>query len=232
MIRVIKTSSSKLKNPTDKDFLRQIRIEKFDNGIFLRYEVIYNGEEIAIFIMYKGTDYISDAEVLYDEYKHKGLATYVYNHIEKDLGIKLKPSKQQSRDGKLFWQHRASKTSSKVSKINNPTDYSFLRLLKIEKRILNFSSDSTFAPPNSKDNIMYKYVVKLRGKTIAYAEIFENANYVEDVQIYDEKYRRKGLATYLYDYIEHDLRRKLKPSPFLLKDGEKFWENRIKRKNV
>ena len=51
-------------------------------------------------------------------------------------------------------------------------------------------------------------------------------------QIYDEKYRRKGLATYLYDYIERDLRRKLKPSPFLLKDGEKFWENRNKRKNV
>jgi len=41
-------------------------------------------------------------------------------------------------------------------------------------------------------------------------------------QIYDEKYRRKGLATYLYDYIEKDLRRKLKPSPIQLKDGEKF----------
>ena len=76
------------------------------------------------------------------------------------------------------------------------------------------------------------YVVFFRGKKIAYAEIFENANYIEDVQIYDEKYRRKGLATYLYDYIERDLRRKLKPSPFLLKDGEKFWENRNKRKNV
>lgn len=220
MIRVIKNSSSKLKNPTDKDFLRQIRIEKFDNGVFIRYEVIYNGEEIALFIMYKGTDYISDAEVLYDEYKHKGLATYVYNHIEKDLKIRLKPSKAQTLDGKLFWQHRASKKAPKISKITNPTDYSFLRLLRIEKRKLEFSSD----------NIMFVYVVFFRGKKIAYAEIFENANYIEDVQIYDEKYRRKGLATYLYDYIEKDLRRKLKPSPFLLKDGEKFWENRNLRK--
>lgn len=215
MIRVIKNSSSKLKNPTDKDFLRQIRIEKFDNSVFIRYEVIYNGEEIAIFILHKGKNYIEDSEIFSDEFKRRGLATYIYDYIEKDLKIRLKPSKAQTLDGKLFWQHRASK---KFNPRNNPTDYSFLRLLKIEKRKLEFSSD----------NIMFVYVVFFRGKKIAYAEIFENANYIEDVQIYDEKYRRKGLTTYLYDYIERDLRRKLKPSPFLLKDGEKFWENRIK----
>lgn len=102
------------KNPTDKDFLRQIRIEKFDNGVFIRYEVIYNGEEIAIFILHKGKNYIEDSEIFSNEFKHKGLATYVYNHIEKDLKIKLKPSKQQSRDGKLFWQHRARKLPLKL----------------------------------------------------------------------------------------------------------------------
>ena len=126
MIRVIKTSSSKLKNPTDKDFLRQIRIEKFDNGVFIRYEVIYNGEEIAVFIIYHGNNYISDAEVLDDTYKRRGLATYVYSYIEKDLKIKLQPSKEQSWYGKKFWQHRVSKTSPKAFKINNPTDYHFL----------------------------------------------------------------------------------------------------------
>lgn len=225
MIRVIKTSSSKLKNPTDKNFLRQIRIEKFDNGVFIRYDIIYKNKPIGVFVLRPNTNFIEDADIFDEQYHRKGLASYVYDYIEKDLGIKLKPSKSQTSEGYSFWQNRLK---TRV----NPTDYSFLRLLKIEKRILNFSSDSTFTSPNFKDNIMYKYVVKLRGKTIAYAEIFENANYVEDVQIYDEKYRRKGLATYLYDYIERDLRRKLKPSPFLLKDGEKFWENRNKRKNV
>ena len=211
MIRVIKNSSLKLKNPTDKDFLRLIRIEKFDNGVFIRYEVYLKDKWIAVFVLSSGQNYIADSEVFRDEHKHKGLATFMYDYIEKDLKIRLKPSKDQTKDGKLFWQHRTSKKP-------NPTDYSFLRLLKIEKRKLEFSDD----------NIMYKYLVKLRGKTIAYAEIFENANYVEDVQIYDEKYRRKGLATYLYDYIEHDLHRKLKPSPIQLQDGEKFWENRNK----
>ena len=232
MIRVIKNSSSKTKNPTDQDFLRKIRIEKFDNDVFIRYDVIYNNKPIGVFVLRPNTNFIEDADIFDEQYQRRGLGTFVYDYIEKDLGIKLKPSKSQTSDGYSFWQYRTSKKASKASKINNPTDYSFLRLLKIEKRILNFSSDSTFAPPNSKDNIMYKYVVKLRGKTIAYAEIFENANYIEDVQIYDEKYRRKGLATYLYDYIEHDLKRKLKPSPIQLHDGEKFWENRNKRKNI
>jgi hypothetical protein len=203
----------KAKNPTDEEFLKKIRIEKFDNGVFIRYEVIYEGQEIAVFILKVDKNYIEDVEIFSDEFKRRGLATYVYNYIEKDLKIKLQPSKAQTKDGKLFWQHRTKKTSPKI---NNPTDYSFLRLLKIEKRKLEFSND----------NIMYKYLVKLRGKTIAYAEIFENANYVDDVQIYEEKYRRKGLATYLYDYIEHDLRRKLVPSPIQLTDGEKFWKNR------
>ena len=214
MIRVIKSSSPKLKNPTDKDFLRQIRIEKFDNEVFIRYEVYLKDKWIAVFLILSGQNYIEDSEVFRDEHKHKGLATFMYNYIEKDLRIKLSPSKFQTKDGKLFWQNRLKKS--------NPTDYQFLRLLKIEKRKLEFSSD----------NIMFVYVVFFRGKKIAYAEIFENANYIEDVQIYDEKYRRKGLATYLYDYIESDLRRKLKPSPIQLSDGEKFWENRNKRKTV
>ncbi len=161
MIRVIKNSSSKLKNPTDKDFLRQIRIEKFDNGVFIRYEVYLKDKWIAVFVLSSGQNYIVDSEVFRDEHKHKGLATFMYNYIEKDLKILLKPSKDQTKDGKLFWQHRASK---KPNPINNPTDYSFLRLLKIEKRKLEFSNEPT----------IFNYRVKFRGKTIAFADIWEN----------------------------------------------------------
>lgn len=200
------------KNPTDHEFLKQIQIEKFDNDYFVRYFIWYKNICIAVFIIYHGDNFIKEVEIFDDKFKHKGLATFMYDYIEKDLKIKLRPSKFQTNDGKAFWQNRLKKS--------NPTDYSFLRLLKIEKRKLEFSSD----------NIMFVYVVFFRGKKIAYAEIFENANYIEDVQIFDEKYRRKGLATYLYNYIEHDLHKKLVPSSFLLKDGEKFWENRNKRK--
>lgn len=135
MIRVIKNSSSKLKNPTDKDFLRQIRIEKFENSVFIRYDVYFDIERIATFMIFCGTNYIDDVEIFHNKYKHKGLATFMYDYIEKDLEIKLQPSKAQTKEGKAFWQHRASKKP-------NPTDYSFLRLLKIEKRKLEFSNDT------------------------------------------------------------------------------------------
>ena len=51
-------------------------------------------------------------------------------------------------------------------------------------------------------------------------------NYVTWVQI-DPKYRRKGVASFLYKHVENDLKIKIdKPSPYLLNDGEKFWKNR------
>lgn len=44
--------------------------------------------------------------------------------------------------------------------------------------------------------------------------------------------KRKRIRSEPPVFHELYLRRKLKPSPFLLKDGEKFWENRNKRKNI
>lgn len=42
-------------------------------------------------------------------YQRKGLATLLYNFIEKDLKIKLKPSSDSSKDAKAFWKNRKSK---------------------------------------------------------------------------------------------------------------------------
>lgn len=187
---------------------RRIRSEPPVFHELFSYDIYYQNEKIGYVWVNKTNNWVNKVEIIYPEYRRQGINSYVYDYIEKDLSIKLKPSGNLSSDGAAFWKNRLKKP--------NPTDYSFLRLLKIEKRKLEFSND----------NIMFKYLVKLRGKTIAYAEIFENANYIEDVQIYDEKYRRKGLATYLYDYIEADLHRKLKPSPIQLEDGARFWENR------
>lgn len=46
----------------------------------------------------------------------------------------------------------------------------------------------------------------------------------------DPFFVRRGLATYLYDYIEKDNNLILSPSDNLLSDGEKFWENRLQKK--
>lgn len=58
---------------------------------------------------------------------------------------------------------------------------------------------------------------------------YDNVNEgIELVRIVPQ-YRLKGLADYLYDYIERDQNVKLKPSWVLLDDGKKFWEKRSKR---
>ena len=43
---------------------------------------------------------------IHGEYQRKGLATALYNHIEKHLGYKLKPNTAQTEDGKEFWKSR------------------------------------------------------------------------------------------------------------------------------
>ncbi len=92
----------------------------------------------------------------------------------------------------------------------NPTDHELLKYIKIVK---------TKGSSVDKDYIFYN--VFLNEKDIGGARVHKNTDYVEEVYI-DRKYRLKGIGTFLYDYIEKDLRRKLKPSPIQLKDGEKF----------
>lgn len=65
----------------------------------------------------------------------------------------------------------------------------------------------------------------LNNKIIGKAEIKKNKNYISWIEIND-KYKRKGLSTYLYSFIENDLGIKLKPSPNQLDDGRAFWKSR------
>lgn len=54
--------------------------------------------------------------------------------------------------------------------------------------------------------------------------------YFDNIKI-DEKYRRKGLATKLYDYVENRIGEKLQPSPIKQSvEAQKLWEKRQKVK--
>ena len=91
------------KNPTDYDFLESIKIIPKESSFSYRYEVYFRNEQIAVFEIKKGTNFIWEMEVWEDEYKRRGLATFMHKYIEKDLGIKIVPSKSLTRDGKLFY---------------------------------------------------------------------------------------------------------------------------------
>lgn len=197
------------KNPTDKELLKQIRIEK-DHKYGKRFSVytLYLGDIILTEASYDHeNEYINSVQTV-KGYQRKGLANFLYDYIEKDLNIKLKPSKYLLKDGKEFWKNR----------LKNPTDLSFLRLIKITKKILECRFD----------NDVIVYYIWFRNKKIGYVELIEGSNSVEDIEI-NEEYRRKGVATYLYNYIEKDLKIKLHPNSIQLEDGEAFWKARLKK---
>ena len=111
MIRKVKRV--KRKNPTDLNFLKQIIIDKEtfkitdgkDKITSYQYNAYLNGKRIGYAEIVKGQNTVDDIEVL-KPYQRKGLTTFLYNHIEKDLKIKLKPSEYLDPDGKKFWESR------------------------------------------------------------------------------------------------------------------------------
>lgn len=99
----------------------------------------------------------------------------------------------------------------------NPTDEEFLKKIEIDKSV-NFLNDGIW---------QIDYYVKYENKLIGFATILSNRNYIREMQV-EKKYQRKGIMSYLYDYIEKDRNIKLVPSDNLLKDGRAFWKNRNK----
>lgn len=66
---------------------------------------------------------------------------------------------------------------------------------------------------------------------VYFSEIDDNKNIGNAHVNIEKSYQRKGLATLLYDFIEKDLKIKLKISSDPSKDAKAFWKNRLKQKN-
>ncbi len=97
----------------------------------------------------------------------------------------------------------------------NPTDHAFLKTLKIKKLKISSLFDT--------------YNVARNGEIIASVDYNNNIDYVYSVWV-DSKFRRKGIANFLYDYIEKKFNIELKPSDDLLYNGQMFWMNRLSKK--
>lgn len=105
------------RNPRDESLLKRITIEPESAGFRKKYYVYHNNELIALAI-YNG--YGSCTIEVAEGYKRRGVATFLYDYIEKDIGRKLKPSSELFPDSKAFWANRLKKnpmkTRSKTSK--------------------------------------------------------------------------------------------------------------------
>lgn len=74
------------------------------------------------------------------------------------------------------------------------------------------------------------YVLNENGHCIAHAALGHKAITMMDVQVYDlpghPNYRRRGLATAMYEFMEKQIGHKLKPDWAQTPDGEAFWKSR------
>lgn len=101
----LKKPLAKSKNPTDYEFLKHIKIDKNDDGKFIIYYIIYNGLPIGDACYNKINGWVGNINID-KEHQRKGLATYLYNYIEKEHGVILRPSRTQLGDGDAFWKNR------------------------------------------------------------------------------------------------------------------------------
>lgn len=69
----------------------------------------------------------------------------------------------------------------------------------------------------------------------AYIRLSHTGDYVVDLDVggrWNPEYRRRGIATAMYDYIEHRLGYGLKPSPtWQTEDDKAFWASRYEGKS-
>ena len=209
MVLKSKITKKVIRNPNDEELLKKLKIKKeyFPETNEIFYIVLLNNNEIGSAV-YRTNKNVVDSTGIDKEYRRKGINTWLYNYIEKDQGVKLIPSKTLMRDGELFWRNRLRRS--------NPRDDELLKSLNIIKYY-----DDNY-------NETYYRILNDENKEIARI-IYDNFNKWISSSFVDVKYRRKGIANFIYDYIEKDQNIKLIPSAKLLKDGKEFWKFRLKK---
>ena len=199
-------------NPTDHDLISKLTVKKSFPDYGTMYEVYLGKRRIGFADIDHGKTEISFVNIN-EEYRRKGVSSFLYDYIEKDLGRKLKPSADLLDDGKAFWKTRPKK--------KNPRNDYLLSDLEIRKSIsYEIMNDphilySIYYRYDGKNNLIGKFYIKL-GSNSAHMEVHKD-------------FRRQGIASYVYDYIERDLNIKLKPNSNQLEDGKEFWKARLKK---
>jgi ribosomal protein S18 acetylase RimI-like enzyme len=98
-------------------------------------------------------------------------------------------------------------------------------LYKDKKKAVLNNEEIEFNRLNTKgeENV---FTIEKNGEEIGRATLSNDGNYLENIRI-NEEYRRQGLATKMYDYIEQQANIKLQPSPVKQsKAAKELWKKR------
>lgn len=114
---MIKVKHLKRKNPKDKELLSKLIVKKAFPPYGVKYEVYLDNKRICYADIDRGDKNITYVQTNH-ACQHKGVASYLYDYIEKDLGRKLEPSEALLEDGEAFWNFRSKKIQNPKSTTN------------------------------------------------------------------------------------------------------------------
>lgn len=190
-------------NPRDEDLLKQFKLTKFEEPKIIVYEAYLDNDRVG-YAVYSKDEKIIDLIKVSSEYWRRGIADQLCDYVNEDQNKKVKLGKCVTKEGMAF---------KKARKMKNPRDENFLRYIYVKKQLF--------------DHDYIKYIVRYQGNNIAYADYDLFNKEIKYIQV-DSEFRKRGVGSYLVDYIEEDQKIKLRPSDNLTQNGRLFWEKRIK----
>jgi lysylphosphatidylglycerol synthetase-like protein (DUF2156 family) len=96
----------------DNQPIEIVMYEVKETLIGIRVNAIFNGIEIGEFDFIKLDECTysgSDAAIFKQEFKRKGIYSFVINKVQEFYKVKIVPSKLLTPQGKRFWKNRLSK---------------------------------------------------------------------------------------------------------------------------
>ncbi len=149
------------KNPKNENLLKTLKIKKiipidFKRIDYTPYDYFYtdlgdivylvedlNKNSLGFAIYSKRNETISSISILKD-YQRQGIASFLYDYIEKDLHIRLRPSSILLSDGEAFWENRMKKKNPIKFKKRNPNKK--LLILDIDETLVFVDNKYFFKP--------------------------------------------------------------------------------------
>jgi GNAT superfamily N-acetyltransferase len=102
----------------------------------------------------------------------------------------------------------------------------WIDLFEQQVRITHFEPEES-----TRDYPVFEVFAVIDGKQVGRLTFDVGSNHVRGVEV-DADYRRQGIATALYDYVENELGYHITPSKYLEPDGQKFWAARRLRESA
>ncbi len=117
-----------------------------------------------------------------------------------------------------FFAEEISEEGFMIRIKRNPTDHELLKKLSVVK----YTNDNKYV-----DDVIY--LIYINNKTYIGEAVYSKTTNKIELVIVNYSYHRKGIASFVYDYVEKDQNVKLTPSNVLLPPGQEFWKNRSRK---